>query len=129
MPTRVGNQMKSKEYIALQKEWYEKLKREGFDDLEYFYDNGEAREWLKGTSKFVSMETEEVHNPSLTYDNTLDYYLKVDKILETTLFDSEEHKYIFTLHTEGLSLRKIAKLVNFSHPKVLRIINKYKAKA
>lgn len=119
--------MKSKDFVRLQKEWYKKLKQSGFNDLEYIDGDGNVLDWMRGSSKFVSTERDNVHVPSLLYSNTLDYYLNMGEKLENIEFESEEHKYIFSLHVEGLSLRKIAALVSFSHVKVLRIINKYKS--
>ena len=118
---------KTKKFTKLQKEWYKKLKESGFEDLEYFYPNGEAKEWLKGSSKFdFFSDNPALDVPSLTYESTLDYYNNAVSKLETTKFDSEEHKEIWRLHSEGMSLRKIGSAFNYSHPKILRILNKYK---
>jgi hypothetical protein len=120
--------------VKLQKEWYKKLKDSGFDDLEYFDDAGQPKEWLKGTSKYQSPVSEShieflenaYEDNELIYNNTLDYYLAVSHSIDIIPFDNEVHKQIWELHGEGLSLREIAKIVKFSHPKVLRILNHYR---
>ncbi len=120
--------------VKLQKEWYKKLKDNGFNDLEYFDEVGQPKEWLKGTSKYQSPVSEShieflenaYEDNELIYSNTLDYYLAVSHSVDSIPFDNEVHKQIWELHGEGLSLREIAKIVNFSHPKVLRILNHYR---
>ena len=120
---------KEKEKLKLQKIWYKKLKDEGFEDLEYFDDQGKPQEWLKGNSKFSSQEDETVQasdSSALEFECTLEYYLQAAHLLHTATFDNDIDRHIWFLHSEGESLRKIGNQVGYSHPKVLRIINKYR---
>jgi len=129
-----GKKMEMPTLVKLQKEWYKKLKDNGFNDLEYFDDAGQPKEWLKGTSKYQSPVSEShieflenaYEDNELIYNNTLDYYLGISHSIDVIPFDNEVHKQIWELHGEGLSLREIAKIVKFSHPKVLRILNHYR---
>lgn len=123
--------MTPNDLVKLKKEWYAKLEEDGFKDLEYFDSNMEPRDWMKGTSKFImtipSMDEQSfVHEPSLVYQTTYDYYHAAQSSSADKDFADDSHKQIWELYASGLSLRKIAKIVGFSHPKVLRILNKYR---
>ena len=124
--------MKSKGFKKLQSEWYSKLKDEGFEDIEYLRD-GEPGEWLKGNSKFaseeaaLSMSLEETDEADIIYSTTFDYYSQAAALLHTAEFESDIHQRVWEMHSEGLSYRKIGKAVGFSHPKVMRMVDKIKA--
>ncbi len=121
---------KDKNFVKLQKEWYKKIKEEGFQDIEYFNSEGEPEDMMRGSSKFTSAEVctqIEDEGNRLLYDTTYAYYYDaLVKSIELT-FESEVDKTVFFYHSQGLSLRQIARKVGFSHPKVLRILNKYKS--
>lgn len=122
--------MSKDKLINLQKEWYKKLKDEGFEDIEYFDKTSmEPQDWLKGNSKFsgtVSEDQKATETAEFNFNSTRDYFLAATHWLITGNFQSPIDKRIWELHSNGESLREIGEEIGYSHPKVLRIINKYK---
>ena len=93
------------EFAALQKEWYEYLKAEGFEDLEWIdhkTGRGQASDYLKKPSAYLAKH----YDPSVA-----EYYRKCRIYLEHGEFESGLHKFVFKLHTEGASYRDIVKEV------------------
>ena len=124
--------MSNKELKELQKEWYAKLKEEGFEDIEYFDSDLEPKDWLKGNSKFSPIWGDEqiaaTHDQRESSGN-LDYYLQATALLhKEDVFASDTEREIWEMHADGLSLRSIGKQVGFSHPKVMRIIKRIRRK-
>lgn len=113
--------------IQEQKKWYELLAQSGFEDLEYFDSKMQPKDWMKGTSKFVPInEYNSVDEPSLVYESTYEYYHQAEQSSKEIQFESEIDRQVWELHSMGISLRNIGKQLGFSHPKALRILNKYR---
>lgn len=94
-----------KEFAALQKEWYDYLKHKGFEDIEWVDHRtgyGQNSDNLKSPSSYVAKQ----YDPAVE-----EYYRKCRIYLEHGEFESKLLRYVFQLHTEGLSYRKIAKEV------------------
>jgi hypothetical protein len=119
-------------FKKLQKQWYKKLKDEGFKDIEYFR-NGEPGEWLRGNSKFsdeesaLAMTPQEEERANINYQTTFEYYQAARGLLHNpNNFRSDIDYSVWELHSEGHSLRAIGKFMGFSHSKVMRIIDNYR---
>ena len=119
---------KSKELKRLQKEWYKKLKDDGFEDIEYMDKNQDPQEWLKGNSKFSPMYDDQmaVIEAEVDHSCTEDYFRAAADLLFEGIFDTEEDRYVWEMHSNGATLRGIAKEIGCSHPRILRIVNKYR---
>lgn len=123
---------KNKDFEALQKDWYKKIKEDGFEDIEYFI-RGEPGDWLKGTSKFACEEAALLQTPKeeeiaqTHYNATFEYYNKARALWhEESNFANEIDRAVWLSHAEGKSFREIGREVNFSHSKVMRIVDKYR---
>jgi len=118
------------ELKKLQKEWYQKLKDDGFEDIEYFDQQGTPQDWLKRSGRFVSLEPgvepPQSESVKITSKATRDYYLNATQLLLKVKFKNKTEKLIWESHAEGVTLRAIAKLAGCSHSRVLRIITKIK---
>ncbi len=90
----------SKEFKALKKEWYDKLKENGFEDIEHL-DNSLAR--------YESYHHAERYNDDIKRDAKIYYYDKAEKFYQNYKFSSEKDKTIWKFHKEGISVRNIVK--------------------
>src|ERR1700679_3199952 len=92
--------MKTKDspYKKVQKIWYDKLKKEGFEDIE---DNtsGLLKEWDFNFFRNGFCQVK--------YECNKMYYYKAKEILTTHDFKSPIHKKIWGLHCDGISERAI----------------------
>jgi len=59
----------------------------------------------------------------LEFESKQEYYQRASHLLETYTFPSLRHKKIWRLHSEGLSLREIAKEIGINKDKTRSIIN------
>lgn len=91
---------KPEDLKALQKLWYEKLKSEGFDDIE---DGPYLKEW----DSFYFQTRHEPQSFSLKHE----YYYLAEHFLTSFEFKSEIEKEIWRLHSEGLGFRDISKAI------------------
>jgi len=92
---------KSKEFQDLKDEWYGKLKDEGFNDIEQ--DEQNLKQWASSAFK---------HN----YDKAIFeareiYYRLAGRFLYDNEFCNEYEKFIWTHHSQGISIRNIIKLL------------------
>jgi hypothetical protein len=90
-----------KDLKSLQKIWYAKLKKSGFDDIES--ENGQLR---GDASRYIA----ENPHPNL-WEATADYYRLANSFLYDNRFDTELEKTIWEYHANGLSARNIAKVL------------------
>ena len=102
--------MKDKEYARLQKEWYNKLKDDGFEDLEWIDHStgkGQNSDYLKRPSQSIAIsyspETEEHYRIMRHY---------ATHCAEGCLLDH----FMFEAYTDGNSYRDIVKIVNTTLP-------------
>lgn len=99
----------TKEFKTLQKEWYDRLQKEGFKDIE------KEEKTLRG--KFKSKQVEQI----------IGYYDKAQSFLNDYEFPTPKHKKVWERHTRGESVRKIAEALKFSKSDVHRIIKRYES--
>lgn len=96
---------------ALKKEWYLKLKEEGFRDLENVsHPDSPLIDFVKHKFRRVTIDN---------LEETREYYSKAKELLQTYCFDNETQKEIWSLHSDGFSKRKIEKCLQNS-PKALK---------
>lgn len=91
------------EYEKLKAVWYKKLKDEGFQDIETDEDN--LKTW---SSRFSSKKARELWRAKEAY-----YYMATN-FLNDYSFDSNLEKVIWEYHSNAMSVRNIAKLLNKS---------------
>lgn len=92
-------QPKAKTTAQLTAEWYQKLKDEGFSDIER--PDGRLKEW--STSHCL------LYHSGLTFEAKQTYYQMAGKFLYDNKFVNEFEKHIWSMHSDGLSIRTIVK--------------------
>lgn len=112
--------MNKKQLKALQTKWYAKLKRDGFEDIEQTSDD-------KGYLKQYDNSYYMARYTPLEFGNKQEYYIKAQHFLVEHAFETEQEKQIWKLHSEGFSLREIAKIIKkFKKDKVAAILTRLK---
>lgn len=90
---------KTNEFKNLEREWYLRLQKEGFKDAEdTTKDHRPLNEWH--SFRFAAKS-------QLRLESAKDYYARAKDLLELYPFKSEMHRWIWELHSKGLSKRKI----------------------
>lgn len=119
------SQVQDKAFKKLKKEWYRKLKKEGFVDIEKaehslgpFYSC--ARRFDVGSRDEVAEVT------NLKYDAKEEYYRLAEHFLNEFEFDNKIEKIIWTMHTEGKTIREISSLkkIKMKKDKVHEVIKR-----
>lgn len=95
--------IKDKNFIQLQKEWYKRLKDSGFNDLESFDTEGQPNDLLKTD---VRIDTKKSVN---IYQAKQDYYRFAGQFLYDYNWQNALERLIWELHSEGFSSREIQK--------------------
>lgn len=88
-------------FRAVQKEWYEKLKKDGFKDAEEVFKE-EHRLKIFDSCQF---NRERVRN---VFQFKQDYYLMAEKFLNLYKFDNQMERTIWEMHSNGVSIRSIS---------------------
>lgn len=88
------------EFLILQQEWYDKLKEQGFKDIE----RKNQDDWLKD-----EVHTSTLKNAHINRISREKYFEKACEFLHRFDFDSELDKLIWEQHCDGKSIREIAK--------------------
>lgn len=96
---------KTDEFQRLNREWQEKLKEDGFVDHE-----DPSREHLRTWHSAYF----QVKYTALTFESKQLYFERAAQLLHTHRFKSKEQKEIWKLHSQGLSLREIARALSSS---------------
>lgn len=95
---------RTEEFIKIQNEWYEKLSKAGFSDLEWLDKNtglGQSTPFLKGNErKFKHLDASEL-------SQTSEYFVQASQFAQLHKFSTKLHKYIWQLFAEGVSYRKM----------------------
>lgn len=99
----MSKKRKDPEYEALKDVWYQKLKDDGFNDIET--DEDRLKEW--STRFYLSANAD-------LWQAKAAYYYMVQKFLNEHSFESTLDKVILEYHNEGIGCRPIAKLLNES---------------
>lgn len=79
----------------MQREWYDRLKAEGFDDIEY----------ADGSLRVACRENRGID--PLEYESTVEYYSRAAEFLDTWEWPSPVHREVWRMHSEGATLREI----------------------
>lgn len=106
---------------SLVDQWDTILKEEGFNDIEGGI--GKNPHMLRGTPSIVPF-CEESHSEPPRTDKE-EYYSQRDEFLRLGQFASDRDKEIWTLHTNGYTVREIARLIGGSKTTVHRKITEY----
>lgn len=104
---------RSKEFKQLEKEWYDKLAKSGFEDIE------DSHGCLKSQDK-----------RTIAYQNQIqirDFFLNLDTLLSHDYGMPKFDRRVLELFSEGVYIKVIAKKVRRSDRTVRSIINRYKA--
>lgn len=94
---------------SLKTYWYDQLKEDGFEDIE---DENEALKCWH-TSYFQCR-----YSPQ-SFVEKQQYYQMTKTFLRTHKFKSKQHKQIWFLHSEGFSIREIAKQLSLNKDSVI----------
>lgn len=92
---------KQLEFKELQKIWYDKLRKSGFEDIEQ--DETKLKTWsteLARDRRTVSFRSKEL------------YYYKANHFLHDYEFESNIEKVIWEYHSNNVSFRDISKILN-----------------
>lgn len=92
----------------MEKVWYDKLKEEGFEDIEDT--NNEFRPLKSWHSfRFMLNDSSYFKNTNLrtNRESAISYYRLACQLLNTHHFKNETHRRIWELHSEGWSKRQI----------------------
>ena len=99
----------SKPLKDLQQLWYDKIKANGFTDIEY--PSGQLKSFSASIHKMEEAKR---------------YFAVCTDFLNSYLFDSDLDKNIWTCHCEGWSRRQIAEILDIGENKVKYRLNKLK---
>lgn len=101
----------------LQKVWYAKLKKSGFDDIEQANDPDEM---LKRWDSHYFRRSVNDHQ----FESTQEYYYMATQWVELYNFKNARHKKMWTKYANGDTLRDIAKKHRCAHSTAYGIIDK-----
>jgi len=103
------SQISRKQFRALQKQWYQRLKAEGFKDLEYagsFTYPGQYAGKLAFT----------YDDDPVSWESREEYYRVAGRYLHEHKFRNEKEREIFALHVEGNDKPDILKKLRLKYP-------------
>jgi hypothetical protein len=92
---------KSEEFLKLQEDWYARIRRDGFEDIE---DTKSGNEYLK---RWDSSYFQSRYCPQI-FKGKESYYQSAGQFFYLNLFKNTKEKKIWFFHSEGLSMREIA---------------------
>lgn len=98
--------------MTIQKEWYAKLAKEGFNDIED--KKGNLKQYDRRTIAFDNREA------------IFDFFTKLDHLLEHRKDIPQEDRDILHLYSQGIQLNNIAKLLTTGIWNIKRTIKRYK---
>jgi hypothetical protein len=119
---------KTKDFKALQKKWEERLKKEGFEDIER----------KEGRLKSGSVENVRYLYTTEQFNIKEEYYRLAGQFLHEYKFKSSVERKIWELHSEGMSVRNIIKKLkhkgitaykNLVHGTIVELADKMKTHA
>lgn len=97
----------SREFAALQRKWYAKLKQEGFEDIE----------WVKGGAESCYPRT--AARPRSVREFTADYYdaATAEALARCLQRQSWKECLRIAMHAAGYSVRETAQILGYGHRK------------
>jgi len=93
-------------FAKLQRQWYAKLKKTGFNDIEWY---GSERDASKANN-YLKQDTYQTTRTSKP--GNAEYYRIMTNYWTHTEWQNPLHSKVFELHCDGMSLRNIATAVN-----------------
>jgi hypothetical protein len=103
------------EFMKLNEKWAKKLEKDGFEDIEEF---NSPKELLKS---WHNMRFAAKNNPDML-NETRDYYLAATNLLNTFTFKNNRDRKIWTMHSEGITERRIAEKLRITNWRVRKLI-------
>lgn len=91
----------------MQAQWYKKLEREGFRDIEQFEPGNRSPNLKSWHSCYFQLR----HDPE-TFQIKADYYYRAGQYLHSGVFNSETDRHVWKLHAEGYGVRQIAQILS-----------------
>lgn len=82
----------------LQRQWYARLRDDGFDDVEYGREDGPLKVACRENRGIDTLE----------YEATLEYFSRASEFLETRHWTTATEREVWRRHADGASLREIA---------------------
>lgn len=103
------------EFIELNRKWADKLEKSGFEEIE---DTESPNEYMKSwhDTRFAARYTPDM------FEETREYYLAATNLLNTFTFKNNRDKKIWTMHSEGIPERHIAKKLKITDWRVRKLI-------
>lgn len=111
--------MTKKAFLKLQQQWYKKLEKAGFQDIEEFNSPNEMLK-RKHNNDFRSRRVEQV------YSTQLGYFYKAGHFLTNYSFGTALDRAIWAAHADGLSYREIADKLKTNRDKVHKAVIRLK---
>ncbi len=109
----------SKEFIALQKEWYDKLAEDGFEDAERFTKKMQPKATLKQESRTMAG----YHNSHHANVSTEQFFIDCRQHSFTKSFEDEESLLIWNAYADGESIKQISKSLELPFGRVRKLVN------
>ena len=109
--------MTSQEFKKLQAQWYKKLEKKGFKDIECA--NEQLRSW-------DSLRFRSLYTPNEVSERCR-YYELACQMLHDFKFKSPRDKRIWKKHCQGLTSTEIAKTEEVSDVTIRKVVKKYAA--
>lgn len=106
------------EYKSIQKEWYSKLKQEGFEDIETFDHKGIPHDMMK-KDFYIDI----AKNPE-QYAAKTEYYRLAGQFLNDYKFNTLLDRNIWFAHSEGQSIREIPAFLDTTPPLTKDIVHR-----
>lgn len=112
---------KQQDLNQLTKIWYDKIKSEGFEDIEQA--DGRLKSWSSRfyTSQFKESNGTRHQDKIVINEAKAEYYRLAEHFLYSHKFKTNTEKAIWTLNADGYSVREIAKTLR---PYVTELLNK-----
>lgn len=101
----MSNQFKTKEFKKLNKLWYGKLKKEGFEDIERKDKTGQKEERVVNSPLHYIAKNYTL----LQFEVKEEYYRMAGQFLHEHKFKSLYEREVWELHSNGVSIRNIVK--------------------
>lgn len=108
----------NKSFLKLRDEWYAKLRKEGFNDIE---DVNSPNEFLKRHDDHWFRTR---FKTPMQFSAKQEYFYRAAHLLHTHTFETQLEKAIWDLHCQGYSYREIASMV--TKEKVRKVVTKLK---
>lgn len=105
------SQSKDKAFKDLQRQWYKKLKKSGFDDIEKDEDN--LKSWSSDFFRRHKTDHKEYHREynEDKFKAHEEYYRMAEEFLTNYHFENSTDRFIWSQHAEAVSIREIVRML------------------